>query len=144
MIQMFEQHAMKFDNAILLAARLLLSWLFLHEAVSLVLTFEAAAQGMAKMGVPAPLLAATIALQLFGGMAIAVGWQARLGAAGLGLFCLATAVLFHQNFANRNELLHFDKDFAIAGGMFVLMVKGGGAWSLDRLSRAKKLSAAPA
>jgi putative oxidoreductase len=144
MNQTFERHATKFDDAVLLAARLLLAWLFVHEGVALVLNFDAAASGMAKMGVPAPLLVTTIALQLFGGMAVAVGWQARLGAAGLGLFCLATAVLFHQNFANRNELLHFEKDLAIAGGMFVLMVRGAGAWSLEGLSRAKKLAAVSA
>jgi uncharacterized membrane protein YphA (DoxX/SURF4 family) len=42
--------------------------------------------------------------------AIAVGWHARFGAVALGLFCLATAILFHTNFAVRNELLHFEKD----------------------------------
>jgi len=31
----------------------------------------------------------------------------------------------------RNELLHFEKDLAIAGGMFVLMVCGAGRWSVD-------------
>jgi len=45
------------------------------------------------------------------------------------VFCLATAFLFHTNFAVRNELLHFEKDLAIAGGMFVLMVCGAGRWS---------------
>jgi uncharacterized membrane protein YphA (DoxX/SURF4 family) len=44
----------------------------------------------------------TIVLQLSTGIAIAVGWQTRLGAAALGLFCLTTAVLFHTNFAIRN------------------------------------------
>jgi putative oxidoreductase len=140
----FERHAAKFEDPVLFAARLLLAWLFVHEGVALVLNFDAAASGMARMGAPAPLLAATIALQLSAGIAIAVGWQARLGAAGLGLFCLATAVLFHQNFANHNELLHFEKDLAIAGGMFVLMVRGAGAWSLDRVLQTKKFAAAPA
>jgi putative oxidoreductase len=139
-----ERYVTKFDAPVLLAARFLLAWLFIHEGVALVANFDIAAEGMAKMGVPPALLMATIALQLFGGMAIAVGWQARLGAAGLGLFCLATAVLFHHNLANRNELLHFEKDLAIAGGMFVLMVRGAGAWSLDGLSRAKKFATAPA
>jgi uncharacterized membrane protein YphA (DoxX/SURF4 family) len=87
---------------------------------------------------------ATIALQLSAGIAIALGWRARLGAAALGLFSLATAILFHNNFANRIELLHFDKDLAIAGGMFVLMVRGAGAWSVDGLSYARKLAAVTA
>ena len=48
----------------------------------------------------------------------------------MGLFCLATAILFHTNFANRNELLHFEKDLALAGGMFVLMLRGAGGYSV--------------
>src|SRR6478736_4212644 len=76
----------------------------------------------------------TIALQLVAGIAIAVGWHARLGAAALGLFCLATAILFHLDFANRNELLHFEKDLAIAGGMFVLMLRGAGDYSFGVLA----------
>ncbi|MGH6641081.1 MAG: DoxX family protein, partial [Bradyrhizobium sp.] len=72
-----------------------------------------------------------IAVQLVAGVSIAAGWYARCGALALGLFCLATAVLFHSNFAIRNELLHLEKDIAIAGGMFVLAVCGAGRWSMD-------------
>jgi putative oxidoreductase len=123
------------DDVVLLAARLLLAWIFVHEGLSLAMNFDAASSSMAKLGVPAVALIATIVLQLVAGMAIAVGWYARLGAAGLGLFCLATAMLFHTNFAVRNELLHFEKDLAIAGGMFVLMVRGAGKWTVDSLLR---------
>jgi len=141
----FEKQVAKLDDAVLLASRLLLAWLFVHEGLTLASNFGPATEGMSKMGVPPSLLIATIALQLLGGIAIAIGWHARLGAVGLGLFCLATAVLFHQNFAVRNELLHFEKDLAIAGGMFVLMVRGAGAWSLDGLFlRATKFAAATA
>jgi uncharacterized membrane protein YphA (DoxX/SURF4 family) len=79
-----------------------------------------------------------IGLQLVAGIAIAVGWHARLGAAALGLFCLATAILFHTNFANRNELLHFEKDLAIAGGMFVLMFRGTGGYSVEAYAKPKE------
>jgi putative oxidoreductase len=141
----FEKQVAKLDDAVLLISRLLLAWLFVHEGVTLASNFGPAAEGMAKMGVPSSMLVATIALQLLAGIGIASGWQARLGAAGLGLFCLATAVLFHHNFAVRNELLHFDKDLAIAGGMFVLMIRGAGAWSLDGLYlRTTKFAAATA
>jgi putative oxidoreductase len=123
------------ENVILLASRLLLSWIFLHEGVFLATNFAAASASMVKSGVPAPALVATIGLQLVAGIAIAVGWHARLGAAALGLFCLATAILFHTNFANRNELLHFEKDLAIAGGMFTLMLLGAGEYSIQGLAR---------
>jgi putative oxidoreductase len=123
------------DDLVLFASRLLLAWIFVHEGAFLAMHFDAASSSMAKLGVPPFALIATVALQLFAGIAIAVGWFAQLGAAGLGLFCLATAMLFHTDFAVRNELLHFEKDLAIAGGMFVLMVRGAGRWSLDSLRR---------
>jgi putative oxidoreductase len=125
------------ENSVLLAGRLLLAWIFVHEGVFLAMNFAAASAGMAKMGVPAAALVPTIALQLVAGLAIALGWHARLGAAALGLFCVATAILFHTNFASRNELLHFEKDLAIAGGMFVLMLRGAGSLSVDAYVRQK-------
>jgi putative oxidoreductase len=126
------------DDVVLLASRLLLAWIFVHEGLSLAMNFDAASASMAKLGVPAFGLMATIVLQLAAGLAIAVGWYAQLGAAGLGVFCLMTAMLFHNNFAVRNELLHFEKDLAIAGGMFALMVRGAGRWSVDSLRRPKR------
>jgi putative oxidoreductase len=137
-----ESPAMR-DDLVLCASRLLLAVIFLHEGVFLLLNFDAAAASMAKAGVPAPLLAATVALQLAAGLAIALGWWARLSAAALGLFCIATAALFHTNLAVRNELLHFEKDLAIAGGMFALMVRGPGRWSLESLLRAARAPALP-
>src|SRR5258707_15490850 len=117
-----------FENLFPLVGRLLLAMIFVHEGVYLVLNFAAAATGMAKLGVPPYLLIATIVLQLVAGVAIAAGWYARTGALALALFCVATAILFHNNFANRNELLQFEKDLAIAGGMLLLMLHGAGAW----------------
>jgi putative oxidoreductase len=43
------------------------------------------------------------------------------------------------NFASRNELLHFEKDLAIAGGMFVLMLRGAGGYSV-RAFASRKIS----
>jgi putative oxidoreductase len=113
-------------NLLLLAGRMLLAWIFLHEGIDLM-----------KLGVPIPALVATIALQIAAGLTIALGCYARVGAAALGLFCLATAILFHNNFAVRDELLHFEKDMAIAGGMFILFVHGSGRWSIDKIWQRK-------
>jgi putative oxidoreductase len=125
------------DSVVLLAGRLLLAWIFVHEGVFLITNFDTASASMAKLGVPGFALIPTIGLQLVAGFAIAVGWHARWGAAALGLFCVATAALFHTNFANRNELLHFEKDLAIAGGMFVLMLRGAGGLSIDSFYKRK-------
>jgi len=119
------------DDIALFVGRLLLAWIFLHEGVFLLANYSASSAAMAKMGAPAFALGPVIALQLAAGLSLALGLYARCGALALGLFCLATAMLFHTNFTVRNELLHFEKDIAIAGGLFVLVVCGAGRWSID-------------
>jgi putative oxidoreductase len=118
-------------NAVLLAARLLLAFIFVHEGVFLILNFDNAASATSKMGVPAAAFVATIALQLFAGMAVALGIFTRLGAVALALFCFLTAFMFHTHFGVRDELLHFEKDLAIAGGLLVLALHGVGDWSIE-------------
>jgi putative oxidoreductase len=125
----------KTADPLLLLGRLLLALIFLHEAVTLSLGFGAAASVMSKIGVSPYVLILTILLQFGASLMVASGWHTRLGSLSLGLFCLATAFLFHSNFAVRNELLHFEKDLAIAGGLFVLTATGAGALSLDWLSK---------
>ena len=131
----FGTHTTTLENIVLLAGRLLLAAIFVHEGLFVAANFAAVSASMAKIGVPALALGATACLQLVAGIAIAVGWHARAGAAALGVFCLATAILFHTNFANRNELLHFEKDLAIAGGMFVVMMPGAGGYSIQASAR---------
>ncbi|MBP1181605.1 DoxX family protein [Methylobacterium sp. PvR107] len=129
-------------DGLLLLARLLLAWIFLHEGFVLAANFDSALAAMAKLGVPAPLAAATILLQLGAGLAVASGWRTRAAALSLCLFCVATAVLFHAHFAARNEMLHFQKDLAIAGGLCGLSVAGAGRFSVDGLIRIWKASRA--
>ena len=120
-------------HVVLLIGRLLLALIFLHEGFVLAANFDAAAAAMAKLGVGMPTALAVVALQIAAGLSLALGIFARLGALLLGLFCIATATLFHTDFSSHDELLHFEKDLAIAGGMLVLAAAGSGAWSLDRL-----------
>lgn len=127
-------------DLVLLAGRLLLSLIFVHEGSTLALHFGGTVKAMATLGIGLPLTVATIALQVGAGLAVALGLFTRLGAVALGLFCLATAALFHTNFAVQNELLHFEKDLAIAGGMFAVVVAGAGSLSFDRsLSQRSRL-----
>lgn len=141
MLQKTFGRAWTVKDTTVLFGRLLLATIFLHEAATLSLHFGAASTAMQKVGVPPPLLAATIGLQLSASLSIAGGIYSRLGATALGLFCLMTALFFHRNFAIQNELLHFEKDFAIAGGLFVLAARGPGSLSvaglLHRRTRSK-------
>ena len=65
----------------------------------------------------------------------------RFAALAFAAFCVLTAILFHWQFADRNQLLHFQKDLAIAGGFLVLACCGPGNWSIGRyLTRSGKLA----
>ena len=116
----------------LLAGRCLLVFIFLHEGWSLIGSYAGAAAYMQKSGVPSLLLPAVIALQLGGGLLIAAGVMTRFAALLFAAFCVLTAVLFHWQFADRNQVLHLQKDLAIAGGFLVLACCGPGNWSLSR------------
>jgi putative oxidoreductase len=121
------------QSVALLIGRLLLALIFVHESFTLIGDFSGAAGYMARQGISMPLFVAVIALQLGGGLSLVFGLLARLGAVALGLFCIGTALMFHTDFASQNELLHFEKDLGLAGGMFVLAATGAGRFSLDCL-----------
>ncbi len=122
-------------DAATLLGRFLLAAIFIHEAWTKLNGYAAAVAYTQAFGLPTLLLPAAIAVELTCGVLILVGFQTRAAALILAGFCAATAVLFHANFSNRNELLHFEKDFAIAGGLIVLFARGAGAWALDALRR---------
>ena len=116
-----------------LAGRALLAAIFLHEAWSKLTGYAAAVRYMEAFAVPGELLPLAIALEAIGGMMILLGYHTRVTALMLAAFCVATAVVFHTKLGDRNQLLHFEKDLAIAGGFLVLFAYGGGAWALDAL-----------
>jgi len=130
------------SEAAALIGRLLLSVLFLHEAWSKLAAYSAAAAYMQAFGIPGQLLPLAIATELGCGVLILLGYQTRLAALVLAAFCVATAVLFHAKFGVRNELLHFAKDLAIAGGLFVLFAHGAGGWAIDAVRAGRKMDVA--
>jgi putative oxidoreductase len=89
-------------------------------------------------GLPLPPLAyaVAVALELGGGLLLIAGYQVRPVAIALALFCFATAVSFHSNFADKNQMIHFLKNVMMAGGLLQIAAFGAGALSLDhRLSK---------
>ena len=113
--------------------RLMIAALFLHEGWAKLTAYAAAAAYMRAFGVPEQLLPFAIALELGCGVLILLGWQTRIAALLLAVFCVAAAVLFHTKLSDRNQLLHFEKDFAIAGGLLLLVSHGAGRWAVDTL-----------
>ena len=116
----------------LLLGRFLLASLFLVEGWGKMRGYAGAVGYMEKFGVPGALLPVVIFLEIAGGLAILVGFQTQLVALALAGFSVAAALIFHNNFADRNQMLHFEKDLAIAGGFLMLFAFGPGAWSLDK------------
>jgi putative oxidoreductase len=115
-----------------LAARLLAAYLFVLEGWGKIGGYADTQSYMAQFGVEPWLLPPVIALELGGGLALALGAATRPAALALGAFSLLTALIFHQG-ADYSEVIEFRKDFAIAGGLFALAALGAGAWSLDAL-----------
>jgi putative oxidoreductase len=121
------------EPAVALAGRLLLSLIFLHEAWAKITDYPLTVAYMQAFGVPAELLPFAVTLELGCSLLILIGYQTQIAATLLASFCVTTAVVFHTRLADRNQLLHFEKDLAIAGGFLVLFARGAGAWSLDAL-----------
>jgi putative oxidoreductase len=86
---------------------------------------------MQSMGVPGALLWPTVALEVLGGLAVAVGYKTRYAAIALAIFSIAAAVIFHRNFADQMQMILFLKNIAMAGGLLLLATNGKTAFSLD-------------
>jgi putative oxidoreductase len=84
-------------------------------------------------GLPVPPLAflAAVAIELGGGLLLVAGYQTRYVAGVLAVFALATAVSFHSNFADQNQMIHFLKNVMMAGGLLQIVAFGAGALSVD-------------
>ncbi|MDP2621196.1 MAG: DoxX family protein [Hyphomicrobiales bacterium] len=122
----------------LLVGRVFISGLFLWDGVILLRAPGPAADYMAAHGVPGLLLPAVILLQLGGGLSILAGWQTRIVALAFAGFALLTALIFHADTADTDQLIHFAKDIAIAGGFLFLAAGGPGAFSIDAMRRARR------
>ena len=118
-------------NAVVsLVARILMAYIFIVAGWGKIAGYEATVGYMQAMGVPAELLPVTILLELGGGLAILFGLQTRVVAALLAGFSLVTAFLFH---GTPEDAVNFMKNFAMAGGLLLLVLQGAGRFSLDHL-----------
>lgn len=115
-------------DVLVLIGRILFVVLFLSSAVGHLTQTKGMAQYAASKGVPSP-FAATFGsglLLLAGGLMVLLGVWADLGALLLLLFLLPTAVLMHAFWkeadagAKQMEMVHFNKDLALAGSALML------------------------
>ena len=125
-----------------LIGRILLALIFIFAGFHKLTGFEGTAGYMASHGLPMPqvLLAATIVIELIGGLMILIGWQARIAAAAIFLFLIPATLVFHafwnvnptDTMLLQNQMNHFMKNLAIMGGMLYIIAYGTGPYSLQK------------
>ena len=113
--------------------RLLIGLPFAMSGFGKLATYGTTTAMIAAVGLPVPPLAyaVAVAIELGGGLLLVAGFRVRAVAAALALFCLATAVSFHSNFADQNQMINFLKNVMMAGGLLQIAAFGAGALSID-------------
>jgi putative oxidoreductase len=113
--------------------RVLLALIFILSGIGKIAAPEATQGYIASVGIPFPMLAylAAIVAEVGGGALLLLGYKARLVSLLLAAFTVVAGLLFHSNFGDQNQMIHFLKNLAIAGGLLQVAAFGAGALSLD-------------
>ena len=119
-------------NSLDLFARVLISVLFLLNGVFKISNYERSVDWMESFGLPGILIIPAIILEIIGPILIILGYQAKLAAGLLSLFCIATGVIFHNDFSDQMQLTSFLKNIALAGGFLFIFINGTRDFSLDK------------
>jgi len=120
------------SNLIDFIARLLISALFLISAYNKILSIDGTMSWMEGFGISGLLLYPTIALEIILPLFIIIGYQARIAAGLLAIFCIATAFIFHYDFVDQMQMIAFLKNLGLAGGFLFIVANGTKDWAIDR------------
>jgi uncharacterized membrane protein YphA (DoxX/SURF4 family) len=90
-------YPMRSGNRVLLVARLCLAAVFIYSGATKLVGWGDATGEFEALGIPlTPLaVAATVAVQLFGGLVLATGWQVRVAALALASFTIFATLIGH-------------------------------------------------
>ena len=124
------------SNYVAPAGRVLIAFMFVMSGLNKINNYGNTAGWMDAMGVPGSLLPIVIVLEVLGGAAIMIGWQTRIAASLFAAFSVMSAAIFHADFSDQNQMIHFMKNVSIAGGSLFLIVHGAGTYALDNRTRA--------
>lgn len=124
------------DRFLNLAARILMSQIFIISGIGKFTGYGGTQAYMAKMGVPGALLPLMILTELGGGLALLFGFRTKWVALALAGFSVLSALIFHLNFSDQMQMINLMKNLAMAGGLLMFVRYGAEAPSIDRASRA--------
>ena len=119
-------------NVLDLIGRIFISALFLISAFNKVFNLDTSMGWMETFGVPGFLIFPAIAIEIILPILVIVGYQARIAAGILSIFCLLTAFLFHFDFSNQSQLVSFLKNIGLAGGFLFIVANGTKDWAVDK------------
>lgn len=128
---------MNASNSLAAVGRIALASIFILSGIGKLAALQATQGYIQSVGVPLPALAlwGAIVVELGGGLALAAGFQTRATALALAGFSVLTAILFHAQFADQNQMIHFLKNIAIMGGLLQVAAYGAPAFSVDGLTK---------
>ena len=119
-------------NILDLFGRILISTLFLVNGLSKINNYENTIIWMECVNLPGFFLVPAIVLEIVAPIFVIIGFKTKVAAASLSLFCLATAIIFHNDFSDHVQLTSFLKNIALSGGFIFLVVNGPKGFSLDK------------
>ena len=115
-----------------LTGRVFISGVFLLSGFSKIGNYDGTVGWMESFGLPGFLLIPAIILEILAPILIIIGYQTRIAAGALSLFCIATAIIFHTDFSDQMQFIAFMKNLALAGGFLFLVVNGAKGYCLDK------------
>jgi putative oxidoreductase len=126
-------------NLIDLIARFFISALFLMSAYNKIFSIDGTMSWMEGFGIPGFLLYPAIAFEIILPLLIIIGYHARISAGLLAIFCLATAFIFHFDFANQMQTIAFLKNIGLTGGFLFIVANGTREWSFNKKKKYVRL-----
>jgi len=121
-----------------LLGRILLALIFLVSGLGKIFDWQGTAGYMASKGMPLIpfFLLGAILLELAGGLAVLLGFKARIGAVLLIVFLIPATLIFHNfwtltGMERQIQMVMFLKNLAIMGGLLLVVGLGPGPLSLD-------------
>ena len=123
-----------------LLGRIMIGAPFILSGLGKLMAHDATVGYIGSVGLPLPQLAWLIALlvEIGGGALLISGFRARPVALVMAVFALATAIFFHRNFADQNQMIHFLKNVMLAGGLLQIVYFGAGPLSVDASRKASQ------
>jgi putative oxidoreductase len=121
------------SSVIALVGRALMCAIFVEAGLGKLLNPASAIAMMAGHGLPVPTATyiLVVIIEIGGGLAILLGFQTRIVAALLAVYCIATGLIAHYHPDDMNQMIHFMKNICMAGGFLQLVAFGPGRYRVS-------------